>query len=134
MSEKNVEIVRGAFTVVTIPGDPERMIAASAAGFEMRLIGVTGEPVRYRGASGIREWFHDVAQSWESFRFEATELRDLGDRGVLVLADVRARGRSSGIELEGRWAWIVELREGRASSLRGFLDQGEALEAVGLRE
>lgn len=99
----------------------------------MHLIGVTGELVHYGGASGIREWFRDVAQSWESFRFEATDIRDLGDR-VLVLADVRARGRSSGVEIEDRWAWIVELREGRAASLRGFLDHCEALEAVGLSE
>jgi|SRR5436190_887388 len=133
MSEENVEIIRGAFAAVTIPGDPEGMVAASAPGFEMHLIGVTGEAVCYTGASGIREWFRDVAQSWESFRLEATDVRDLGDR-VLVLADVRARGRVSGVEVDDRWAWIVELREGRAVSLRGFQDQGEALEAVGLRE
>jgi ketosteroid isomerase-like protein len=131
MSRDNMEIVRDAFAVVTIPGDPEAMIAASASGFEMHLIGVTGEPVRYAGASGIREWFRDVAQTWKSFRFEATGFHDLGDR-VLVLADVRACGRASGVEVQDRWAWVVELRGGRAASLRGFQDQGEALEAVGL--
>ena len=45
------------------------------ADFEMQLVGVGGEPVRYTSASGIREFFRDVAQSWESFRFEATDLR-----------------------------------------------------------
>ena len=99
MSRANVEIVRAAFAVVTIPGDPAAMIAASAPAFEMHLIGVTGEPVHYAGASGIREWFRDVAHSWESFRFEATGFRDLGD-SVLVLGDVRARGRVSGVEVE----------------------------------
>ncbi len=39
-----------------------------------------GGPAYYAGASGIREFFRDVAESWESFRFEATDLRDLGDR------------------------------------------------------
>jgi ketosteroid isomerase-like protein len=133
MSQESMEIVRGAFGVVTIPGDPETMIAASGPAFEMHLIGVGGEPVYYAGPSGIRQFFSDVAQSWESFRFEATDFRDLGDR-VLVLGDVRARGRVSGVEVDDRWGWIVELREGRAASLRGFLDQGEALEAVGLQE
>jgi ketosteroid isomerase-like protein len=133
MSLENIEIVRRAFAVMTIPGDPETMIAASGPAFEMHLTGVTGEPVYYAGASGIREFFRDVAQSWESFRFEATDLRDLGD-WVLVLGDVRARGRVSGVEVNDRWGWIVALREGRAASLRGFLDQREALEAVGLRE
>src|SRR5512144_177931 len=133
MSEENVELVRGAFSLMTIPGDPETMIAASDPGFEMHLVGVGGGTAYYAGASGIREFFRDVAESWESFRFEATDLRDLGDR-VLVLGDVRGRGRVSGVEVDDQWAWIVELRVGRAASLRGFLDQRDALEAAGLSE
>jgi ketosteroid isomerase-like protein len=133
MAQQNVELVRGAFAVVTIPGDPEAMIAASHPDFEMHLVGVAGEPVHYAGASGIRGFFSDVAESWESFRFKATDLRDLGDR-VLVLGHVRGRGRVSGVEVDDRWAWIVGLREGRAASLRGFLDQREALDAAGLAE
>jgi ketosteroid isomerase-like protein len=131
MSRENVDLVRGAFGLVTIPGDPGAMIAASHSDFEMHLVGVGGERVQYAGASGVREFFRDVAQSWESFRFEATDLRDLGDR-VLVLGHVQGRGRVSGVEVDDHWGWIVELREGRASSLRGFLDQREALEAAGL--
>jgi ketosteroid isomerase-like protein len=133
MSQENVELVRRAFGVVTIPGDPEAMVAASHTDFEMHLVGVAGEPVRYAGAGGIREFFRDVAQSWESFRFKSTDLRDLGDR-VLVLGHVRGRGRASGVEVDDRWAWIVELRGGRAVSLHGFLDHREALEAAGLSE
>jgi hypothetical protein len=94
MSRENVELVRAAFGLVIIPGDPAAMIAASEPGFEMHLVGVGGEPVHYAGPSGIRDFFRDVAQSWESFRFEATDVRDLGDR-VLVLGDVRcARSRA----------------------------------------
>ena len=127
-----MEVVRSAFSSMSIPGDPEPMIAASTPDFEMHLIGITGEPVHYIGVAGIREFFRDVSESWESFRFEATEIRDLGDR-VLVLADVRARGRASGAEVADRWAWIIELSDGKAASLRGFVDQREALAAAGLR-
>jgi ketosteroid isomerase-like protein len=133
MSEENVQIVQRAFGMVTIPGDPEAMIVASHPDFEMHLVGVGGEPVYYTGARGVREFFRDVAQSWDSFQFKATELRDLGDR-VLVLGDVRGCGRVSGVEVADRWAWIVELRDGRAASLRGFLDHREAFEAAGLSE
>jgi ketosteroid isomerase-like protein len=132
MSQDNIELVRGAFGVVTIPGDPDTMIAASHPDFDMQLVGVGGEPVHYMGASGIREFFHDVAESWETFRFEATDLRDLGDR-VLVLGRVGGRGRLSGAEVDDQWGWIVELRDGRAASLRGYLHAREALEAAGLR-
>jgi ketosteroid isomerase-like protein len=133
MSQRTVDLVQGAFGTVTIPGSPEAMIAFSQPDFKMHLEGVAGEPVYYAGVSGIREFFSDVAQSWESFQFKATDLRDLGDR-VLILGDVRGRGRGSGVVVDDRWAWIVELREGRAASLRGFLSQREALEAAGLSE
>jgi ketosteroid isomerase-like protein len=133
MGSENVELVRGAFGVVTIPGDPEAMIVATDPYFEMHLVGVGGEPVTYTGAGGIREFFRDVAESWESFRFTATDLRDLGDR-VLVLGRARGRGRLSGVEVDDRWAWIVELRAGRAARLQGFLGHREALEAAGLSE
>ena len=133
MSRENVEIVRGAFSLLSIPGDPDAMIAASTEDFEMHLIGVTGEPVHYAGASGIRDFFRDVAQSWESFRFEGTDFHDLGDR-VLVLGDVSGRGRASGAEVDDRWGWIVALTDGRADSLHGYLDEAQALEAAGLDE
>ena len=131
MSRENVEIVRGAFAEITIPGDPETMVAASHPEFEMQLVGVGGGPAHYTGASGIRDFFRDVAESWESFRFKATDIRDLGGR-VLVLGDVRGCGRGSGVEVDDQWAWIVEVRDGRAANLRGYLDQPQALEAAGL--
>ena len=133
MSQENVEVLRGAFAEVTIPGDPETMVAASHADFEMQLVGVGGGPAHYTGASGIRDFFRDVAETWESFRFEATDIGDLGER-VLVLGDVRGCGRESGVEVDARWAWIIMLRDGKATSLRGYLDQPEALEAAGLSE
>jgi hypothetical protein len=95
MSDEDLELVRDAFGVVTIPGDPEAMIAASDPGFEMHLVGVGGEPVHYAGEAGIREFFRDVALSWESFQFKATDVRDLGDR-VLVLGDVQAAAGRAG--------------------------------------
>jgi ketosteroid isomerase-like protein len=133
MSQENVATVRRAFGEVTIPGDPEAMIAACHRDFAMHLVGVGGEPVKYVGESGIREFFRDVAQSWESFQFKATDARDLGDR-VLVLGDVRGCGRVSGLQVNDRWAWIIELRAGKAVRLRGFLDQSEALTAAGISE
>jgi ketosteroid isomerase-like protein len=133
MSQENVELVRGAFGVVNIPGDPEAMISASSPDFEMHLIAVGGGPAHYAGADGIRQFYRDVSRSWERFRFEATEVRDLGDR-VLVLGDVRGRGRVSGAEVNDRWGWIVDVEQGRAITLRGFLDQREAVEAAGRAE
>jgi ketosteroid isomerase-like protein len=133
MSRENVELVRAAFGNVAIPGDPEPMIEAIEPGFQMQLAAVGGGAAYYAGAEGIREWFSDVGRSWESFRFEAKDVRDLGDR-VLVLGEVRGCGRVSGIEVSDRWAWIVRVVNGKVAGVRGFLDQGEAIAAAGLSE
>lgn len=130
MAESNTEIVRSGFALIAIPGDPQAMIAASDPSFELHLVGVGGEPVHYAGESGIHEFFRDVARSWEWFRFEATHLRDLGGDRVLVLGDVRGRGRASGVAVADQWGLIVELSEGRVVHARGFLDQREALDAA----
>lgn len=132
MSKENVELVERALAA-TNSGDAEALIAQSDPGFEMHLVGVAGEPVFYGGASGIREFFRDMAESWDSFRFEATEIRDLGTT-VLALGTIYARGRASGIDVEAPRAWIVELRDGKATSLRAFHDHRAALEAAGLDE
>jgi len=131
MSRENVELVRAAFGTVVIPGDPEPMIAAIGPGFQMRLTAVGGGPAHYVGASGIREWFSDVSRSWRSFRFEAADVRDLGDH-VLILGDVHGCGRVSGVEVRDRWGWIVGINGGKVTSVRGFIDQDEALKAAGL--
>ncbi|MFI5025248.1 MAG: nuclear transport factor 2 family protein [Solirubrobacterales bacterium] len=130
---ENVELVRGSFGLMSIPGDPEPMIAAIAPGFELNLVGVGGMPVHYTGASGIREFFRDVEESWEFFRFEGSDFRDLGDR-VLILGDVTGRGRVSGADVKAQWACIVELEGRKATSVQGFLDHAEALAAAGLEE
>ncbi len=132
MSHENVEIVRRAFAA-TGRGDAEALIALCNPGFEMHLVGVAGEPVYYAGASGIREFFRDMAESWDAFKFEPTDIRDLGDQ-VLVLGAVQARGRASGIDVEDKRGWLVELRDGRATSLRSFREPQHALEAAGLSE
>ena len=56
MSQENVELVRGAFALMSIPGDSETMIAASDPSFEMHLVQVGGGAAYYAGASGIREF------------------------------------------------------------------------------
>jgi ketosteroid isomerase-like protein len=130
MSKENVERVERALAASN-SGDAEALIAESDPGFEMHLVGVAGEPVFYTGASGIRQFFRDMAESWETFRFEASDVRDLGD-SVLALGTVKARGRASGIDVEAPRAYIVEFVSGKATSMRGFHNHQKALEATGL--
>ena len=54
---------------------------------------------------------------------------------VVMLVDMRMRGRSTGIEVPfGKFAWISTFRDGLAVHVKLYMSQSEALEAVGLSE
>jgi hypothetical protein len=97
----------------------------------MDLVGVVGERVVYEGADGIRRFFGDMHESWDSFGFAVDELRDLGGE-VLVLGPQLGRGRASGVEVASPRAAVVSVADGALTELRYFLQQREALAAAGL--
>ena len=125
VSSRNLELVREAFDAVN-RGDADWLIAHSAADVEIRGRGVAGEPVLYTGAAGIREYFHDMAESWQSMELVPEELREVGDR-VLAIANRRLRGRGSGIDVEDKVGVVYELRDGFAVRISGYRDVAEAL-------
>ena len=59
------------------------------------------------------------------------ELLDLGDRPVL-LADMPMQAQASGVALSERYASVMTIREGSVVHVQDYLNQAEALEAVGL--
>jgi ketosteroid isomerase-like protein len=52
----------------------------------------------HRGYAEVASGFESVWQTWEEFRFEESQVRDLGD-SVLWLGRVKMRGGASQIEL-----------------------------------
>jgi ketosteroid isomerase-like protein len=83
----------------------------------------------YRGREGLREWFRDLHQEWEEFRTRVTRIDERGDRAVLTL-DVHARGRASGILIEGDMYHLVELSDGMILRLEAFRDKDAAMQAL----
>ena len=59
--------------------------------------------------------------------------RDLGDR-VLALGRLRTRGRASGAPGDSPWGGVYDLRAGKVSRIRTFLDHDEASRAAGRYE
>jgi ketosteroid isomerase-like protein len=92
-----------------------------------------GEATVYRGREEVREMLQDMFQAFAELRFEFSEIRDLGDR-ILALGEMRGRGTESGAEIGSPWAFLIQLRDGKATHVRVYLDSKEALEAAGLRE
>jgi ketosteroid isomerase-like protein len=64
-------------------------------------------------------------------RTAPTELIDLGDR-VVLLANMPMRAQASGVPLAETYAGVSTLKDGKVIRNDDYLDQAEALEAVGL--
>ena len=132
MSQENVEAYRQGMKAIN-SGDVEGALRFIDAD-------VTFEPLRapvqgaYRGHSGIREWFADTVESFDSFRINHTDIRDLGDGRVLAIGTLHVRGKGSGIETDVPTAAIASFRGGRMVSLKDYGNRSDALEAAGLSE
>ena len=78
MSTPIVELTHGAFEAMN-HRDLDWLVAHCDPGVEMHMRGVAGEPVLYVGAAGIRDYFRDIAEIWETVEFVPEDVRDLGD-------------------------------------------------------
>jgi ketosteroid isomerase-like protein len=82
----------------------------------------------YHGREGLREWFRDLHQEWESFQTRVTRIDERGDRALLTV-DVHARGRASGVVIDGDLYHLVEMRDGMILRLEAFRDRDAAVQA-----
>jgi ketosteroid isomerase-like protein len=88
----------------------------------------------YRGHAGVRRWFADSVESFESFRVNPTEIRDLGDNRLLMIGTLHLRARGSGIETDLATAGIAVHRDGLLLDWKDYGDSQKVLEAAGLSE
>jgi ketosteroid isomerase-like protein len=82
----------------------------------------------YRGRDGLREWFRDLHQEWETFQTRVTRIEERGERALLTI-DVHARGRASGVVIQGDLYHVVELRDGMILRLDAYRDRDAAMRA-----
>lgn len=135
MSQENVDVVLKIHTAV-IRKDLEGVLSACHPEAEYRAAtqqAIEGEASVFRGHDGIRRWFRELHDLYEDLNSEVLEVRDLGERVVVVFV-VRGRATTSGITLEQSLAQVVTVRQGKVIETREYFTRQEALEAVGLLE
>jgi ketosteroid isomerase-like protein len=88
----------------------------------------------FAGRDAVGRWFGDWFATFEpGYRFEIEEARDLGGV-ILLVANHRGRGRSSGAEVRGQTGYLYTVRGGKIARVELFADRSAALEAAGLSE
>ncbi len=131
MSKENVEVVRemyeafgrGDAEATLTFFDPDVVIDASH-----RVDGRVGH-----GREELVQIFGEWMDTWDEWREEVEEMRDAGDR-VLVISTQRGRGKGSGVEWENRFGMLYEIQGGKIRRWTVYDDPRQALEAAGLSE
>jgi ketosteroid isomerase-like protein len=132
MSRDNVEIVRSfydAWARDEFPGPIELMDS------EIEYVNPAGavEPGTRHGLTAFSRAVEKVFEGWETWQMDPEEFRVVENQ-VAVVVRYPARGRGSGIEVEGRESALWTLRDGKVVRYAWFHEPADALEAVGLRE
>jgi ketosteroid isomerase-like protein len=131
MSQENVdrflELVeafnRGDIPAILRGVDPEIR-------FEHRIAALQG---KYAGLDGMRDFFADFVEHFESSQIDCADVRDLGDR-VLGLGTLHATGKGSGAETELPFTVVASFSQGQITHFIDFGDKKQALQAAGLEE
>jgi ketosteroid isomerase-like protein len=130
MSRADVEMVQGLFEAFNT-GDLDSVASFLAEDIQWIEVGGRLDRPQAMGRETLRNGFESLFETWQYYRLEPEEVRDLGDRVLAILREV-ARGRSSGLEVDGRWGYVITVRTGQIARVEAYRDPRQALSAVGL--
>jgi len=129
MSAQNVELVRRWFK-----GLQRGELSPEICDPEILIRNWDESPIRgpYHGHEGMRRWWDDFADAFEDVHMELKEVVDVDDERVVTTQHVVGRFRLTGIEVDGPFAAIVTVRDGKILSAIGYASPGRAKQAAGL--
>jgi ketosteroid isomerase-like protein len=112
-------------------GDVERFIefAHPEVEFRSRLTAVEGQA--YKGHDGVRQYFADLAETFDDRKMEIKEIEQRGDWVVATLL-LTATGTASGARLEWEVVQAARARDGLWVQNVAERTKQEALAAAGL--
>ena len=129
MSDESVETVRRWFNALA-EGDPAPEICDPE--IEIRNVDEFPIPGPYFGHDGLTQWWSDVADAFEEVHFELQDIEAIDEQRCLTVQRLVGKFRTTGIEVDGGWAAIVTVRNGRILSAVGYATPRRARRAAGL--
>ena len=114
---QDIDVVRAIFAAFAAR-DIEAMLAFVAPDCEIDLRGtaeIVGRREPYRGHAGMREYFADVARTWEELTLHATDFRAIPG-AVVVMGYVDGRLGGEPFRRSAVWTW--KLAGGKATHVR----------------
>jgi ketosteroid isomerase-like protein len=124
----DIEVVRAIYDAFAAR-DIEAALAHCATDCEFHMRGTAsriGRAEPYRGHAGMREYFADVARTWEELRLYAEDFRAIPG-AVIVMGHVERRINGEAVRRNAVWTWKVS--DGKATHVR-VADTGPAAPAA----
>ena len=84
-----------------------------------------------RGHRDVAKYLHGWYESWHAYSPQPTEFIESGDQ-VVVMVELKARGKGSRFEIEERMADVFTLKNGKISMLRLYVEPKVALRSAGI--
>jgi ketosteroid isomerase-like protein len=132
MSQENVDAFQRVIVAIN-EGDAGAADDLFDAEIEFREDPEFPDAQVFRGRDEVLRNFREFTASFEYYRFEIEDLRDAGGDKVMAVLRERARGKTSGLEVDRRSGWVASFRDGKVLSFEIYLNPADALEAVRLR-
>lgn len=133
MSQENVEIVKAAAIAILDGGTWFDFVTPDYTWDMSTAPGMWPEAQQYRGREAVEQFVTEWAQTFDEWSFSIEEAIDCGEQ-VILIAHERGRIKGTTAEVDGRWAYLSTLRDGKVAKTQVFFTKEEALEAAGLRE
>jgi ketosteroid isomerase-like protein len=134
MASANLDLVRSIYA------DWERgdFSGAEWAHPEIECVQADGPaPGRWTGLAEMARATRDWLSTWENYRIEADEFRELDDERVLVFSHYSGHGKTSGLEIgqvRMTATTLLHIRDGKVVRLVTYWDRDRALADLGLED
>jgi ketosteroid isomerase-like protein len=128
VSADDVQLLRDSYESLNA-GDYDAALALLAGDAEWVEHSSLPEAGAYHGRDAIRRFLESFLESWDEFSQSVETLVDAGDRVAVVLRS-RARGKGSGVEVQGRYAHVWTMREGSGVRVDTYEDVDTALASL----
>jgi ketosteroid isomerase-like protein len=82
----------------------------------------------YKGHDGVQKLFDQLYEAWETIEHKPIKLVEGGNNSVVV-THVKLHGRTSGLDMDEVWAYVLDIRDGKFVHVAMYTDPAEAVKA-----
>ena len=127
----SVEVVNGAYAAFA-KGDIPALLETLSDDVDWSSPATLPQGGHFSGKDGVSEFFQTIGANWDALTIDVEAITDAGDGLVLTIIQASGTRKDGGAGGYGS-AHAFTVRDGKITEWRIFVDQDQALEAVGLR-